>query len=273
MLWRKSVLAATNASVFLVLILPETFFVEGLQNLIPKDLFKPIGGLGKNNGRVSTATTQALEDDLMQTISELGDENRLSSNSRIQELVAQLEQTPSISQPAISPSVYGRWRLLHTDNANTASPIQRKAVSSGAFPIYQDIVLNDAGQLIVSQVVKFSEQNELKVDALASTSAYPLEELTDRKGDGKLFGLNILGVSFVGEEALEDENRPDSRIDFVFDEGRFELGPDLSIPYPVPFRLPILRDAVKGWIDITYLSDRFRISKGNKGTTFILLKE
>ena len=43
--------------------------------------------------------------------------------------------------------------------------------------------------------------------------------------------------------------------------------------YPVPFRLPVLRDAVKGWIDITYLSDRVRIARGNKGTTFILAKE
>jgi hypothetical protein len=240
--------------------------VDGLQNLIPKNIFSPNAGSGKNSNKI-------LEADLIQTISELGDENRLSSDNRIQELVDELEASPSISQPAISPSVYGRWRLVHTNNANTASPIQRKAVSSSAFPIYQDIVVNDAGTLIVSQVVKFTDKNELKVDALASTAEYPLEELTKRKGDGKLLGLNILGVSVVGEEALEDESRPDSRIDFVFDEGRFEFGPDFSIPYPVPFRLPFLRDAVKGWIDITYLSDNMRISKGNKGTTFILLKE
>ena len=209
--------------------------VFGLQNLIPS---------GKNQ-----PTSQVLEDQLLQAIEELGDKNRLSSDDRIQELVAELEASPSISQPAISPSVYGRWRLMHTNNANTASPIQRKAVSSSAFPIYQDIIVNSAGKLIVSQVVKFNANNELKVDALASTAAYPLKELTERKGDGRLLGLNILGVSIVGEEAMEDVSRPDSRIDFVFDEGKFELGSDFSIPYPVPFRLPILRDAVKGWIE------------------------
>jgi len=32
--------------------------------------------------------------------------------------------------------------------------------------------------------------------------------------------------------------------------------------------LPVLRNAVKGWIDIAYMSDRLRISRGNKGTTF-----
>lgn len=162
--------------------------------------------------------------------------------------------------------------MLQTTNADTASPIQRKAVDTTKFDIFQDIVFSDEGKLLVRQIVKFSDRSELAVDALASTSAYPLEELTDREGDGKILGLNILGVSFVGDEAQEDQRRPDSRIRFVFDEGNFKFG-DLKIPYPVPFRLPILRDAVKGWIDITYLSDRMRIARGNKGTTFILQKE
>ena len=212
------------------------------------------------------------EDELRQAIKDLGDK-RLANSETVKQLILKLENTASIPKPAIAPEVYGRWRLLHTDNAKTASPIQRKAVDSSRFAIYQDIVFNSNNQLVVSQVVKFSDSAELKVDALASTSAYPLAELTERKGDGKLLGLNILGVSKVGEEAKADENRPDSRIDFVFDEGNFELGENLSIPYPVPFRLPFFRDAVKGWIDITYMSESLRISRGNKGTTFVLLKE
>ncbi len=270
MIYHKASKSKLTSVLTLTLVLVGIVSVDGLQNLIPKNLFTPNSGPGNNLG---SASMESLEDQLIQAIEDLGDENRLSTDNRIQELVDKLESSSSISKPAISPSVYGRWRLMHTNNANTASPIQRKAVSSSAFPIYQDIIVNDDGKLIVSQVVKFTETNELKVDALASTAAYPLEELTARKGDGRVLGLNILGVSVVGEEAKEDENRPDSRIDFVFDEGKFEFGSDFSIPYPVPFRLPILRDAVKGWIDITYLSDRMRISRGNKGTTFILLKE
>ncbi len=213
----------------------------------------------------------SIEDELLKAIADLG-ENRLANDARISSLVTTLERTKSISNPAIAQEVYGRWKLVHTNNANTASPIQRKAVDSSSFAIFQDITFNDKSQLVVSQVVKFSENAELKVDALASTSAYPLPELTERKGDGKILGFNVLGVSVVGEEAQEDESRPDSRIKFVFDEGNFEIG-SFKIPYPVPFRLPILRDAVKGWIDITYMSERMRISRGNKGTTFILVKE
>ena len=47
----------------------------------------------------------------------------------------------------------------------------------------------------------------------------------------------------------------------------FQLGP-LRLPYPVPFRL--LGDEARGWLDTTYLSQRLRVSRGNKGTTFIL---
>lgn len=219
----------------------------------------------------STKGARALEDELIAEVS--SGQDRLANSEKVSKLVAQLEQSgKSIARPAISPKVMGRWRLLQTTNTDTSSPIQRKAVDSSKFPIYQDIVLNEDGQLLVSQIVKFSETAELCVDALASTSQYPLEELTERKSTGEILGLNILGVSLVGEEAQPDPDRPDSRIDFVFDEGNF-LFNGLKIPYPVPFRLPILRDTVKGWIDITYLSDRLRISRGNKGTTFILGRE
>jgi len=246
---------------------------NALQNLFssfgkPTATAKTGASFGSKNQR--NAAIQ-IEDDLLQAIDNL--DGRLANSDRINELVAQLEQQEgaSIPQPAIADQIYGRWRLLHTNNANTASPIQRKAVDSSKFPIYQDIIFNDQNQLIVSQVVQFNSDFELRVDALASTSAYPLEELTARKGDGKILGLNVLGVSQVGEEA--EAASQDARIDFVFDEGKFDFGDRFSIPYPVPFRLPILRDAVKGWIDITYLSERVRISRGNKGTTFVLAKE
>jgi len=221
-----------------------------------------------------------LEDQLLDTINNNSDK-RLDNSQDIATIVEQLEQSKwGISQPAISPQVQGRWRLLHTNNADTASPIQRKAVDATKYNIYQDILLKNVQEnegnfqerLIVSQVVKFSDSAQLCVDALASTSKYPLEELTERRGTGKILGLNILGVSKVGDEAQEDPARPDSRIDFVFDEGNFDFN-GFIIPYPVPFRLPLFRDAVKGWIDITYLSERIRISRGNKGTTFVLLKE
>lgn len=60
-------------------------------------------------------------------------------------------------------------------------------------------------------------------------------------------------------------------IDFKFDNAGFDLGLlPFRIPYPVPFRL--LNDEVKGWLEVTYLSGRLRVSRGNKGTIFVLEK-
>lgn len=237
--------------------------VHGLQNL-----FKPLSFGGGPMG--ASPSTTSLEDQLVEAISNEG--NRLANSDSVASLISRLESQNPTNEPAISPLVYGRWRLLYTNNADTSSPVQRSAVNAQKYTIYQDIIVNDNEQLQVNQVVQFSDKIQLSVDALASTAAYPLAELTERQS-GTTLGLSILGVSLVGEEAQPDPNRPNSRINFVFDEGNFDFGGDFRIPYPVPFRLPILRDAVKGWIDITYLSDRLRIAKGNKGTTFVLLKE
>jgi PAP_fibrillin len=205
----------------------------------------------------------------------------------IEALIEQLEQTRSIPEPAIAPQIYGRWRLQYTTTQATSSPIQRTATTRSNLAIFQDIVVvndndddnNKDRRLLVKQIIQFSDQNYLTVDALASTQAYPLPELTSlpttpRQSTGKVFGLNLLGVSKVGVEAAEDPNRPNARINFVFDEGYFDFNNgNVRIPYPVPFRLPFFRDWVKGWIDITYLSETMRIVRGNKGSTFVLVKE
>ncbi|KAJ7565640.1 hypothetical protein O6H91_02G068500 [Diphasiastrum complanatum] len=64
------------------------------------------------------------------------------------------------------------------------------------------------------------------------------------------------------------------RILFRFDRAAFAFKfLPFKVPYPVPFRL--LGDEAKGWLDTTYLSPsgNFRISRGNKGTIFVLQKD
>ncbi|RWW45169.1 hypothetical protein BHE74_00049029, partial [Ensete ventricosum] len=64
------------------------------------------------------------------------------------------------------------------------------------------------------------------------------------------------------------------RILFQFDRAAFSFRfLPFKVPYPVPFRL--LGDEAKGWLDTTYLSHtgNIRISRGNKGTTFVLQKK
>ncbi|GAU12090.1 hypothetical protein TSUD_00560, partial [Trifolium subterraneum] len=116
-------------------------------------------------------------------------------------------------------------------------PDPRTFVGVDFFSVFQEVYLqmNDPR---VSNIVSFSDAiGELKVEAAASI------------GDGK-------------------------RILFRFDRAAFSFKfLPFKVPYPVPFKL--LGDEAKGWLDTTYLSHsgNLRISRGNKGTTFVLQKQ
>ncbi|KAK3027141.1 hypothetical protein RJ639_041242 [Escallonia herrerae] len=147
-----------------------------------------------------------------------------------------LEVSNGVPDPTSSSLIEGRWQLMFTTRPGTASPIQRTFVGVDFFSVFQEVYLqtNDPR---VSNIVKFSDViGELKVEAVASAK------------DGK-------------------------RILFQFDRAAFSFKfLPFKVPYPVPFRL--LGDEAKGWLDTTYLSQtgNLRISKGNKGTTFVLQK-
>jgi hypothetical protein len=77
-------------------------------------------------------------------------------------------------------------------------------------------------------------------------------------------------------EGVRDENS----FFYRFSGGFFRVdgalgGPDgLKLPYPVPFDLlEALRPGqTKGWFATTYLDDEIRISRGNKGSVFVLMR-
>ena len=210
-----------------------------------------------------------------------------------------------LSDPASRPEIEGTWRLLYTSKSRfdarnplgkrvdgakpgleglfaglfgdeaakefavnadpvaidaSSSPIQRGVTSLEAFTIQQAIRLFDPAtgaprapgggvdaDARVDQVVQFGNGNYLRLSAKASVSE-------------------------------SDTNR----IEFTFDLAYFELatGPfgvalpfarPARVPYPVPFAL--LGDEAKGWLDTSYLGRDVRISRGNKGTTFVLVRE
>ncbi|KQK16341.1 hypothetical protein BRADI_1g28310v3 [Brachypodium distachyon] len=154
----------------------------------------------------------------------------------VESAVQTLEAMEGVADPTSSSLIEGSWKLIFTTRPGTASPIQRTFVGVDSFRVFQEVYLRTDDPRVVN-VVKFSETvGELAVQAEATIK------------DGK-------------------------RILFRFDRAAFTFKfLPFKVPYPVPFRL--LGDEAKGWLDTTYLSHsgNIRISRGNKGTTFVLQK-
>ncbi|KAJ0019983.1 hypothetical protein Pint_31318 [Pistacia integerrima] len=88
------------------------------------------------------------------------------------------------------------------------------------------------------------------------------------------FAALCISFSFCFHTQAEASIKNGKRILFRFDRAAFSFKfLPFKVPYPVPFRL--LGDEAKGWLDTTYLSPsgNLRISRGNKGTTFVLQKK
>ena len=256
----------------------------------------------------STADAEAVLLARLRAVSGRGAGASEADERAIAEAVSVLERGGGgLSHPASRPEIEGTWRLLYTSKSRfdarnplgarvdgakpgleglfaglfgddaakefavnadpsrasssnaSSSPIQRSVTSLEAFTIQQAIRLFDPAtgaprcsnsvenDARVDQVVQFGNGNYLRLSAKASVCA-----------------------------------KKKNRIEFKFDLAYFELatGPfgvalpiskPARVPYPVPFAL--LGDEAKGWLDTSYLGKDVRVSRGNKGTTFVLVRE
>ena len=105
---------------------------------------------------------------------------------------------------------------------------------------------------------------------------YQIVQLASDASSGRI--LNVVDASPAAVIAIEAdlEGAPQpNRLDFRFSGGRVLLrtlwNGTLDLPYPVPFEL--LGDNAKGWLQTDYLTQSLRLSRGNKGSLFVLAPE
>ncbi|KAA8492057.1 putative plastid-lipid-associated protein 12, chloroplastic [Porphyridium purpureum] len=164
------------------------------------------------------------------------------------EACAQKHQTKRVT----SAQLPGTWKLLYTTRPGTASPIQRFVVGQSEF---------------VSNVFQ-----DLSIDLESGTGRFNNVADFKQRAGGKLY------VQALIERIDSELNRLHIRFDLAYFE--FTSGlvmsllrreEPLRVPYPVPFKL--LGKKACGWLDVTFVDADLRISRGNKGSMFILVRE
>ncbi len=166
----------------------------------------------------------------------------------LNQLIADLEAQSPSPNPLDSPFLMGDWRLVYT-------------TSRGILGLDR-IPLTDLGEVYQAirgdRVYNVAEtKSVLGIEGIVAVAARYV-----RSGDIRVsvtFERSILGLrSIMGYRsvtAFVDSLEAKSRV--------------LAIDVPIP-----ARDGVaQGWLEVTYLDETLRISRGNEGSIFVLVKD
>ena len=172
-------------------------------------------------------------------------------------------------RPAPFAPLVGNWELLYTTKSDfdLANPLGKR--SDGTAPGLEQFFAVLNGDRATSADASSSPIQRL-VTGLESVKIYQNVEL-DKNGKGRVDQLvkdaNDATVLRLSASATYEESL--NRINFMFDLAYFIVF-GVRIPYPVPFKL--LGEEAGGFLDTIFVSEKIRVSKGNKGTSFILRK-
>lgn len=188
----------------------------------------------------------------------LGPEGRVSLSAEEEsELTDALQALPTTA--ATLDNVKGSWRLLYTSKSDfdVTNPLGRRVdgTAPGVEAVFDSLFSKPDAASSSSPVQRL----------VTSTGVKILQNVEDDRVD-QIVLVNDANKFRLSASAEFDKGR----LLYTFDLAYFQIG-GVRIPYPVPFKL--LGDEAKGWLDTIYVSPRLRVSKGNKGTTFILAKQ
>lgn len=170
-------------------------------------------------------------------------------NVRVLSAIQQLEDTNTIRKPLEAKDLLqGDWRLLYTTS--------KGILGLDRFPLFK-----------LGQIYQSIRVSEAKVYNIAEIIGIPMLE-----------GLVSVAATF--------EPVSESRVNVVFERSIIGLQRFFNYDTPkkfiqqiesgkkfLPLDFKIDRGEQKGWLEITYLDEDMRISRGNEGNVFVLTKE
>lgn len=254
---------------------------------------------------VSMSAAPKAEGDLLTILAD--DASCGIDERRVGELCAELAQDGgAMREPldVIAAAIEGEWRLLHTSSSkwDPQNPLGRRADNTA--PGLEGLIGGITGgtgavvasaspiQRAITKAFSVSQEGSFSCPiAAAHTHGHEsacVERklsvgLSNRFWDGQVVALAgadprvTQWVELPGGARIElsakgsIEAAQPERLLFSFDRGEIRWPNGVAIPYPAPFKL--LGNEAKGWLDTLYLSPSVRISKGNKGTTFVFVNK
>jgi len=217
---------------------------------------------------VSGAVSKTPEDELVALLGSYDGKDPAAEGrilSLVQELCAsQLSSVDVVGDPRIN----GIWRLRFTSKSkfDIRNPLGSRV--DGSKPGLEALFAGGSAAPSSSPIQR--AVTTLAYDPAGAVRIYQNIALTG--SDPRVDQLVYVGGGSDPLLRLSASARPQppKRLDFTFDLAYF-LVLSIRIPYPVPFRL--LGREAQGYLDTEYLSNGLRITRGNKGTTFVLVRE
>ena len=194
---------------------------------------------------------------------------------------------------ALASAVDGTWRLIYSTKSafDATAPLGRRTdnTAPGIEAVFAALFGSPSGSdasssasrrraAASSSPIQRAVLSKLSEGGFAVRQGVRLvgESSARRVDQAVCFGDGIGYFRLSANASLEPETSKEElrgRINYGFDLAYLELEKPVKVrlPYPVPFRL--LGAEAMGFLTTDYVSDAVRISTGNKGTTFVFVKE
>ncbi len=170
-----------------------------------------------------------------------------SEKAAILAAIAEVESSNPTARPLESAALDGDWRLLFTTSASL--------LNLGKLPLSQLSEIYQCIRVETSSVYNIAEIQSLPyLSSLVSVVA-KFQPLSEQRVQ-----VNFVR-SIVGLQNLLGYQSPATFIEKISSGSRL-----IAIDFPINSNNP------NSWLDITYLDDNLRISRGNQGSVFVLTK-